>query len=191
MMEGYLNQLLNKCIKQNSEFKKNLYKKHYNFSLSICLRYASNRREAVEIMNLGYYKFFSLKVKYDKQSPFKAWLADLMINTTIEQYRAKPCFLVLEDGEIETNFEIDFEAEDLEYSELLAMLQQLPEGLRIIYNLYAIDGYSIQEICNALGTSEAICNLQLFRARRILKQMIMGNSDSSAPSVFNKKLREI
>ena len=150
------------------------------------MRYTSNRHEAIEIMNLGYYDFFTLKVNYDRQKPFKEWFANLMITTIINQFLMKSRNLILEDNEVETEFENDFDIANLGNIELVAMLQQLPERLRIIFNLYVIDNFSIQDICYALGTNESILNMQLFKARKLLKIMITSELDPADASVYHR-----
>src|SRR6202012_3001381 len=76
------------CIKQERGSQKMLYTAFYGFSMGICLRYANNREEAAEVMNQGFFKVFTRINTYDTSRPFKAWLGKIMMNVSIDYYRA-------------------------------------------------------------------------------------------------------
>ncbi len=76
-----------------------LYKAFYGFSMGICLRYAGNRDEAAEVMNQGFFKVFTHIESYDITRPFKAWLGKIMMNVSIDFYRANLKMAYTEDME--------------------------------------------------------------------------------------------
>src|SRR4051812_10203343 len=88
MGEEELHQLIRGCIKQDRKCQKMLYKAFYGFSMGICLRYAGNRDEATEVMNQGFFKVFTHIERFDLSRPFKAWLGKIMMNASIDFYRA-------------------------------------------------------------------------------------------------------
>ena len=173
MGDAELSQLLAGCLKQDRKDQKALYKTFYGFSMGICLRYAGNRYQAAEIMNEGFFKVFTNLNKYNSDKPFKAWLGRIMINTSINYYRSNLKMAQMEDLEHAEDVS-HFETPDskLSYDELLAMVQKLPPAYRTVFNLYAIEGYTHEEIGNLLGISDGTSKSNLFKARDKLKKMI-------------------
>jgi len=185
MGEEELYQLLNGCIKQDRKCQKALYKAFYGFSMSICLRYAADRDDAAEVLNQGFYKVFTKIETYDASRPFKAWIGRIMTNTAIDHYRANLKMAYAEDLENAEHIgEVSVADNNLNYNDLLGMVQQLPQGYRTVFNLFAIDGYSHEEIANMLNINVGTSKSNLFKARQKLKQMIL-NADATANN-YNK-----
>jgi RNA polymerase sigma factor (sigma-70 family) len=174
MGEEKLHQLIKACIKQDMRCHKELYKAFYGFSMGICLRYTGSRDEAAEVMNQGFFKVFTQIGSYDMRTPFAGWLAKIMRNVSIDFYRPKLKIAHTEDME-KAEYISDGDAVDvnLNYNDLLAMVQQLPDTYRIAFNLFAIDGYSHDEIASMLNISPGTSKSNLQRARQRLKLMIV------------------
>ncbi|MFD0793312.1 RNA polymerase sigma factor [Mucilaginibacter litoreus] len=173
MGETDLHQLIKDCLNDNRLSQKKLYQLFYGFAIGICLRYANNRYEASEIMNQGFYKVFKNLNKYDTDKPFKAWLGRIMVNTSIDYYRAN--LKIAYTDELEKAEHInntDFADQNLNYNELLAMISTLPRSYRTIFNLYAIEGYTHEEIGEMLNISTGTSKSNLHKAREKLKAMI-------------------
>ncbi len=173
MEEKDLQRLIDGCIEQDRQSQELLYKKLYGFAMKICLRYAANRYEASEVLNEGFFKVFTNIEKYDKNWPFKSWLSKIMYNTSIDYYRANLRWSQMANLEKsdymmnETNIE-----HKLGYEDLLAIIQRLPPAYRVIFNLYAIDGYSHEEIAEMVGISASTSRSNLHKARQKLQQML-------------------
>jgi len=173
MSEEELHQLIRGCVKQDRKCQKMLYKAFYGFSMAICLRYAGNRDEAAEVMNQGFFKVFKNVERYDATRPFKAWLGKIMMNVSIDHYRANLKMAYTEDLEhAEYISNGDYTDKNLNYNDLLAMVQRLPQAYRTVFNLFAIDGYSHDEIGEMLNINAGTSKSNLFKARQKLKQMI-------------------
>jgi len=173
MIEKELQQIIDGCIEQDRHSQELLYKKLYGFAMNICLRYANNRYEATDVLNDGFFKAFTNIEKYDKSWPFKAWLSKIMYNASIDYYRTnlKWSQLVgLEKSDIKVN-EVSIEHK-LDYEDLLKTIQQLPPTYRIVFNLYAIDGYSHEEIAEMIGITARTSRSNLHKARVKLQQML-------------------
>ena len=173
MIEKELQQIIDGCIEQDRHSQELLYKKLYGFAMNICLRYANNRYEAADVLNDGFFKAFTNIEKYDKSWPFKAWLSKIMYNASIDYYRTnlKWSQLVgLEKSDIKVN-EVSVEHK-LDYEDLLKTIQQLPPTYRIVFNLYAIDGYSHEEIAEMIGITASTSRSNLHKARLKLQQML-------------------
>ena len=165
---------------QNRKSQKMLYKGFYGFAMSICLRYAADRDEAADILNKGFYKVFTKIATYDVHKPFKAWVGRIMTNTAIDHYRANLKMAYAEDLEQAEHIgEVSVADNNLNYSDLLAMVQELPQSYRTVFNLFAIDGYSHEEIAAMLNISVGTSKSNLFKARQKLKQLIL-NADALA-----------
>lgn len=174
MTENDLHQLISGCVKQDRKCQKLLYKAFYGFAMGICLRYAGNRDEAAEVMNQGFFKVFTNIARYDSDRPFKAWLGRIMMNASIDHYRANLKMAYTDDLEKAEDIS-DGELADrkLNYDELIALVQQLPQAYRTVFNLFAIEGYGHDEIDEMLGISAGTSKSNLHKARQKLKLMIL------------------
>ncbi|MDF2433900.1 MAG: hypothetical protein JWP44_3531 [Mucilaginibacter sp.] len=180
MGEEELHELIRGCIKQDRKCQKMLYKAFYGFSMGICLRYAGNRDEAAEVMNQGFFKVFTNIERFDMSRPFKAWLGKIMMNVSIDFYRANLKIAYTEDiDKAEDVSDHELADKNLHYNDLLAMVQQLPQAYRTVFNLFAIDGYSHEEIGEMLNINAGTSKSNLHKARQKLKQMIL-KADTSA-----------
>jgi RNA polymerase sigma factor (sigma-70 family) len=173
MVEKDLQQIIDGCIEQDRHSQELLYKKLYGFAMNICLRYANNRYEAVDVLNEGFFKAFTNIEKYDKSWPFKAWLSKIMYNASIDYYRTNLKWSQLvgfEKSDIKVN-EVSIEHK-LDYEDLLKIIQRLPPAYRIVFNLYAVDGYSHEEIAEMIGITASTSRSNLHKARVKLQQML-------------------
>jgi RNA polymerase sigma-70 factor (ECF subfamily) len=173
MVEKELQLIIDGCIKQDRHSQELLYKKLYGFAMKICLRYAGNRYEASEVLNEGFFKAFTNIDKYDNNWPFKAWLSKIMYNTSIDYYRTnlrRSQFVDLEKSDTKMN---DAAVEHkLDYEDLLSIIQRLPPAYRLVFNLYAVDGYSHEEIAEMTGITASTSRSNLHKARLKLQQML-------------------
>jgi RNA polymerase sigma factor (sigma-70 family) len=183
MGEEELHQLIGGCIRQDRSSQKMLYKVFYGFSMGICLRYANNREEAAEVMNQGFFKVFTRIETYDVSRPFKAWLGKIMMNVSIDYYRANLKMAYTEDLDKAENIsDGDLADRKLNYDDLLTMIQKLPNAYRTVFNLFAIEGYSHDEIGAMLNITSGTSKSNLHKARQKLKQMIF-EANSSANNI--------
>jgi len=174
MGEKELHELINGCINQDRKCQKELYKAFYGFAMAICLRYAGNRDEAAEVMNRGFLKVLTHISTYNETQPFKPWIGRIMINTSIDFYRSKLKLAYTEDiDEADDISGGDLPDKNLNYEDLLKMVQVLPQGYRTVFNLFAIEGYSHEEIAVMLHINMGTSKSNLHKARQKLKAMIL------------------
>jgi RNA polymerase sigma factor (sigma-70 family) len=187
MGEEELHHLIKGCINHDRKCQKMLYKAFYGFSMGICLRYANNREEAAEVMNQGFLKVFTHLDRFDTQRPFKAWLGRIMMNVSIDYYRANLKMAYTDDLDKAEHLS-DGEPVDhnLNYEDLLKMVQQLPQAYRTVFNLFAIDGYSHEEIGEMLNISIGTSKSNLHKARHKLKQMILKSEESAKNNNYDR-----
>ncbi|MFB9843037.1 RNA polymerase sigma factor [Mucilaginibacter ginsenosidivorans] len=185
MGEQELHQLISGCISKDRSSQKMLYKAFYGFSMGICLRYANNRDEAAEVMNQGFFKVFTRIETYDRNRPFKAWLGKIMMNVSIDYYRANLKMAYTDDlDKAEGISDGELADRKLNYDDLLKMVQKLPPAYRTVFNLFAIEGYTHEEIGELLNVSPGTSKSNLHKARQKLKQMIL-DADSESSSSGN------
>lgn len=172
--------LIEGCKKGDHTSQKKLYKHFYGFSMAICLRYSRTRDEAAEIMNDGFLNVFTNISRYDDEKPFKPWLSRIMTNKAIDHYRSQMRHATTTDiADVEEpGAEPEIHAK-LNYNDLLVLVQGLPDGYRAVFNLYAIDGYTHEEIGKLLGISVGTSKSNLFKARQKLRALLGGISNNN------------
>lgn len=143
--------------------------------MAVCRRYAMCDDDAADILNEGFLKVFTHIEKYDPSKPFKTWLARIMTNTAIDHYRMN---LKFSDHDDVSSYEHIGNAaviyDQLAYKDLLELVQQLSPAYRTVFNLFAIDGYSHDEIAELLKISIGTSKSNLFKARQKLQEKLTG-----------------
>lgn len=168
-----LNDIIDGCRQWNRSSQELLYRQFFGYAMSIALRYAQNREEAIEILNDGFLKIFQHISEFDTNRSFKSWLAKIVVNTAIDHLRSKKRISFTDDITQVYDLGVNDTAVDkLSYDELLKLVQTLPPAYRTVFNLYVIEGYQHQEIAERLGISEGTSKSNLFKAKKILKEKI-------------------
>ena len=170
--EQSLNRIWDGCLKQERKQQEMLYKVLAPRMLAACVRYAKDRDEAQDIMQEGFIKVFSSMHKYRGEGSLEGWIRRIMVHSAISRYRKlKPVVLTdeLPEGVV---VNMSYNESGLEAKELLHMIDQLPANYRNVFNLYAIEGYSHQEIGETLGITELMSRTTLCRARGVLKDKL-------------------
>lgn len=155
--------------KRQSYSTKMLYDTYSSVLFGICLRYSKNEEEAQDILQDSFIKIFTKLDTYQFTGSFGGWLKRIVTNTSIEYYRKKISMEHLEEIGFNPYLAVDSDR-GLEVEELLKMIQELPEGYRMVFNMYAIDGYTHSEIATKLNISEGTSKSQLSRARAYLQR---------------------
>ena len=151
-----------------------LYKKTSALCYAICLRYAANSNDAKDIFQEAFVKVYTQINNYNKSGSFEGWLKRIFINTSIDYCRKnkKINFIsIREEFEIEDE-EIAIYYEEISTAVLMDLIQNLPDGYRIIFNLYAIEKFTHKEIALKLNIGEGTSKSQLFKARKILQTKV-------------------
>jgi RNA polymerase sigma factor (sigma-70 family) len=150
-----------------------LYKALSSKMFAVCLRYAKDREEAEDMLQAGFIKVFTKLDVFNYSGSFEGWVRRIMVNTAIEVYRKNRFMSCTVD--ITESHNLAFHSvneEGVEVKDLLRMISALPGTYRIIFNMFAIEGYSHQEIAAELNISENLSRTQLSRARTILKEKL-------------------
>ncbi len=169
--------ILKKCIKNDRKSQKALYEKYYAYGMSISLRYAGDRDEAVEILNVAFMKIFQNLKKFDLKKPFKPWFRTVLINAAINFLKSSSRRFensrLDEAGHVSAGEEI---LSGISYQEIIEMIHQLSPAYRVVFNLYVIEGYKHEEIAEMLkisiGTSKSNLSKAKDNLRKILREYL-------------------
>jgi len=162
--------LIEGCLKGDRKSQKALYDKYAPKLFTLCLRYTKHYRDAEDVLQDGFVKLFNNLDKFKGDGSFEGWVRRIFVNTAIQQFRNKKLQTV--NSELYENVLLDNKAsglDDLYYKDLLKKWQSLSRGYRTVFQLYAIEGYSHQEIAKVMGISESTSKSQYLRARGMLR----------------------
>jgi RNA polymerase sigma factor (sigma-70 family) len=168
-------QIIDGCAKHDRKAQQVLYDKYSRFLLGVCLRYASDKAEAEDILQDSFLKiFFNIK-DYSGTGSFIGWLRKVVVNTAITHYHKNLKYRyhveIEEYVSVETgvmSFEEDFYTSD----ELYKVLNELPTGYRMVFNLYAVEGFKHKEIAEILGIDTNTSKSQYSRAKAVLRDKL-------------------
>ncbi|MCX6251567.1 MAG: RNA polymerase sigma factor [Bacteroidetes bacterium] len=171
--------ILEGCIAGKRNEQGLLYKKFAPTMMGVCLRYSHNREEAEDILQEGFLKVFQNIRTFRKEGSLEGWIKRIMINHALNQFRKNrrnPFLENLEDineTEILDHAELNGSIEPVPEETLISLIQALPQGYRIVFNLYVIEENSHKEIAETLKISENTSKTQLMKARRLLRQKLL------------------
>ncbi|WP_339916867.1 RNA polymerase sigma factor [Yeosuana marina] len=166
------NTLIEKAVKDNREAQHALFEMHAPKMLSVCRYYIKDLQHAEEAMLNGFYKVFSNLKSFKGEGSFEGWIRRIMVRESISFLRQqKQIEFSMETVEIEHDFTNNIETE-IEVAEIQQLIDTLPEGYKVVFVMYAIEGYKHHEIAEALNITEGTSKSQLFKARNMLQQKI-------------------
>jgi len=178
--EHLIKEYIEGCRRNDRNSQKALYKHFYSFAMGICLRYANNRLDAAGILNDSFFKAFKNISKYESSKAFLPWLGRIVTNTAIDFYRSNLKFAGHMDiDDIEGPAQVTMVYEKLAYEDLINLVQNLSPAYRTVFNLFAIDGNSHEEISELLNISIGTSKSNLFKARLKLQEMIKALEEKS------------
>jgi len=167
--------IISGCLNGNRRDQELLYRRHSAKLYAVCLQYSGNDEEARDILQEGFIKIFANLIHYKFEGSFEGWMRKIMVNTALERYRSKYNLYRVDDIEALQEFDAEPDTEDyagLEASDLLEIIRELPPKYRMVFNLYAIEGYSHKEISKMVNISEGTSKSNLSRARIILQRRV-------------------
>ncbi|HYC84361.1 MAG TPA: sigma-70 family RNA polymerase sigma factor [Chryseosolibacter sp.] len=177
-------ELIKGCLKRERSAQQQLFDLYSSKMYGVCHRYVKHAMEAEDILVTAFTKIFERIDQFKGEGSFEGWIRRIMVNEALT-YLRKSRAMYLETDLEQADREPDYDklGDHLEAEDLLKMIQELPAGYRLVFNMYAIDGYSHKEIAAQLGISENTSKSQLSRARVYLQKMLAEND-----WVSNKKM---
>jgi RNA polymerase sigma factor (sigma-70 family) len=168
-------ELIDGCAKGNRATQKALYDRYCQKMMVICLRYSKSEQEAEDVLQEGFIKVFAGIKSFRGESKLSTWITRIVINTALNSQRQKLYLLpMLDVSELIIKEDEEIGLAEFHLSELITMIQSLPDGCRVVFNLFAIEGYSHKEIGELLKITEGTSKSQYSRAKSLLKSKLEG-----------------
>lgn len=166
-------ELIEGCLQQNRKAQHSLYQLFAGKMFALCCRYVKDRAEAEDVLITSFTKVFEKISQYKGKGSFEGWIRRVVVNESLTYLRRNKNMYLEMDIEAAA-YEPDYHKleNQLEADDLMKMIEELPVGYRTVFNLYAIDGFSHQEIADQLGISENTSKSQLSRARALLQKKL-------------------
>ena len=164
-------ELIELAIANNRSAQQKLYSKYSPKMLSVCRQYIKDIQQAEDIMVTAFMKMFTNLEKFEFNGSFEGWIRRIMVNESISFLRVQKKVKFIED---ETFFEERFNYIESQYSvdEIQTLIDNLPDGYKMVFNLYAIEGFKHHEIATMLNINEGTSKSQLSHARKMLQNQI-------------------
>lgn len=166
-------ELIQGCIKGKDAFQYELYKRYSPKMFGVCLRYCASREEAEDVLQDGFIKVFKKIDSFKFIGSFEGWIRRIMVHTAIRNK-----YITLRAHEVNTLEGMEHPALDekvtskLMMMDLMKLVNELPQGYKIVFNLFAVEGYSHKEIAEMLEIQEATSRSQYLRARQFLREKL-------------------
>lgn len=168
-------ELIQGCAKNDPRAQERLYTKYYGKMLSVCMRYSRNKEDALELLNMGFLKVFMNIASFGNKGSFEGWVRRIIVNTVLEEHRKTVNYRdhvsfpeVEQDGVTDADVISELYAEDI-----IGMIGLLPPASRMVFNLFAIEGYPHKEIAEMLNISEGTSKWHVSFAKDKLKKCIL------------------
>ncbi|HOX82765.1 MAG TPA: sigma-70 family RNA polymerase sigma factor [Chryseolinea sp.] len=169
-------ELIKGCLSRDRSAQKRLYDTYSSKMYAICYRYVRDAAEAEDILIVAFTRIFEKINQFKSEGSFEGWIKRIMVNEALTHLRRnRSMYLETDLDQVDREPDYNKLQDRLEEDDLLKMIQELPTGYRIVFNLYAIEGYSHKEIANQLGISENTSKSQLSRARTYLQKLLVEN----------------
>lgn len=166
-------ELLQKVAKNDRRAQKRLYEQHSPRMLSVCRQYVSDLSVAEELMNNGFFKVFTRIASFQHQGSFEGWVRRIMVHECLDYLKKSRDFkwpVSVDEEKLTAEDEEELDVPSLEI--LQRAIDSLPEGYKIVFNLYAIDGMKHREIAKTLEISENTSKSQFRKARLMLQEKL-------------------
>lgn len=170
--------LVIQCRSNDQEAQRQLYERYCAKMMGVCMRYARSREEAQDILQDGFIRVFEKLHTFKCEGSLEGWVRRVIVNVALRHVQKNARIHKLADlEEVGAEGAVEIVDSDFAAEDLMRMVQRLPDGYRVVFNLYAIEGYSHQEIAKKLNISEGTSKSQLSRARQHLARQIKRMDD--------------
>jgi RNA polymerase sigma factor (sigma-70 family) len=168
-------EIIELCKAGNSRAQQQLYQLYAKAMFNICYRMMNSREEAEDMLQESFTEAFIKLSTFRYESSFGSWLKRIVINKCINELKRRKAELILTENIPDSNPETDdndIETAKLKVNDVMRAMEQLPEGYRIIFSLYLLEGYDHTEIAQILGITESTSKSQFSRAKQKLKEIL-------------------
>lgn len=164
--------LIKKAANNNREAQQALFEMHAPKMLSVCRYYIKDLQYAEDVMLNGFFKVFTHLESFKYEGSFEGWIRRIMIRESISFLRKqKQIEFSVEVIHYENDYDDSINT-DIEVADIQKLIDELPEGYKIVFIMYAIEGYKHHEIASMLNITEGTSKSQLFKARKLLQEKV-------------------
>ncbi len=175
-------ELISGCVRSEPAAQRALYDRFAARMLVVCLRYARAQMEAEDALQEGFIKVFNSIRDFRGDSKLETWITRIMINSSLNIQRKKMYMLPMVDVEkVSLTESEEVHLAGMHLDDLIAMVQSLPDGCRVVFSLFAVEGYGHQEIASMLGISEGTSKSQYNRAKQLLRAKLEQTEKKMTP----------
>lgn len=189
-MEVSEQQLIKGCLEGVPAYQQMLYKFYASKMLTVCMRYASKREEAEDILQEGFITVFEKMHQFKMQGSFEGWVRRIMVNKSLEHLRkvSRIYSMTVDIDYVEDRFiSSDDILNAISSKELLQMIQDLPPKYKMVFNLYVFEGMTHKEIAEMVGIAEGTSKSNLSDARMLLKKKIYRNLLIENKAIYHER----
>ena len=169
-------ELIKGCIKEDALCQKSLFNRYASSLLGVCMRYARNKEDAEDILQDSFIKIFKKIEQFKGNGSFEGWMRRVVVNTALKKYTVSRYSKEFSVEEVKDTALLNINDapafNHLTEKDILLLIHNLPDGYRIIFNLYVIEGFQHDEIANMLGIQPGTSRSQLVKARQMLQREI-------------------
>ncbi|MCD0472911.1 RNA polymerase sigma factor [Flavobacterium sp. EDS] len=165
-------EIIQLAIDNNRQAQQLIYSKFSSKMLSVCRQYIKDVQLAEDVMITSFMKVFTNLKKFENKGSFEGWIRRIMVNECISYLRVQKKIKFVED-ENYTEESFNGIESQLSTDQIQFLIDGLPDGYKMVFNLYAIEGYKHNEIATMLGINEGTSKSQLSHARKMLQKQII------------------
>jgi RNA polymerase sigma factor (sigma-70 family) len=174
-------QLIKACLRQEAAAERELFLRFGSKMLGVCRRYARNNEDAEDMLQDAFVKVFRKLNQYKWEGSFEGWIRKVVVNTALKKYTVSRYHKEIANGEFTERHEQTEHPEiysQLSQKDLLELVNRLPDGYRLVFNLHIMEGYPHEEIADMLGIQPGTSRSQLVKARNMLQRQIIAMQKS-------------
>lgn len=181
-MNENLEILIRQCQANQRKAQAEIYQRFSPTLFAVCLRYSNNYEDAQDVFQDGFIQIFKKIEQFRFQGSFEGWMRRIMVNSCIERHRKKNHLYVIneeitiDENTMDFDSSFDDESDEYSYTELLEIIQRLPNRYQQVFNLYVFEEFTHQQIADLLEISVGTSKSNLSRAREKLMEMIKKNT---------------
>ena len=169
-------ELIRGCLKDDASSQKEIFNRFAGRMLGVCNRYARNSADAEDILQDAFIKVFNKIYQFKFEGSFEGWIRKIVVNTALKKYSLRRYEKEVVGYDIKDRDESSMEPSTyahISQKEIMDLINNLPDGYRLIFNLYVIEGYQHDEIAEMLGIQSGTSRSQLVKARSLLQKQIL------------------
>jgi len=164
-------EIIHNCKNQHAASQKLLYDRYAGKMLSVCMRYINDKAEAEDVLQEAFIKIFANIVHFRSEGSFEGWMRRIFVNSALSALRVKQLKFADNIDNHLNHSKVEASVFDkIGAQEIFEMIRSLPNGYRVVFNLFAIEGYSHKEIAYLLNITESTSRTQFLKARNALKE---------------------